>query len=117
MLFCLTEDMRLPIRMVDKRTIWMVLILLVNLLLAYLTRSRNNEKLYFNANGGVGYMKPVIQEASKDAEVPEGEFVRSGYTFAGWNTEPDGSGDFYQPSDSFRMEKDQVNKMFAQWRA
>ena len=116
-LFCLTEDMRLPMRLVDKWTIWMVLILLVNLLLAYLTRNRNNEKLYFNANGGVGYMEPVIQEAGKDAEVPEGEFVRSGYTFAGWNTEPDGSGDFYQPSDSFRMEKDQVNKLYAQWRA
>ena len=116
-LFCLTEDMRLPMRFVDKWTIWMVLILLVNLLMAYLTRNRNNEKLYFNANGGVGYMEPVIQEAGKDAEVPEGEFVRSGYTFAGWNTEPDGSGDFYQPSDSFRMEKDQVNKLYAQWRA
>ena len=109
--------MRLPMRLVDKWTIWMVLILLVNLLLAYLTRNRNNEKLYFNANGGVGYMEPVIQEAGKDAEVPEGEFVRSGYTFAGWNTEPDGSGDFYQPSDSFRMEKDQVNKLYAQWKA
>ncbi|MBP3223196.1 MAG: InlB B-repeat-containing protein [Actinomycetaceae bacterium] len=41
---------------------------------------------------------------------------RIGFKFAGWNTAADGSGDWYQPGDSFTLGKG-VNVLYAQWEA
>ena len=40
-------------------------------------------------------------------------FSREGYTFAGWNTEADGSGTAYQPGDHFRIAQDTT--LYARW--
>ena len=42
--FILTEDMRLPMILVDKWTLLMLIILAVNLILAFLTRNKDKEK-------------------------------------------------------------------------
>ena len=42
-LFILTEDIRLPWRWIDKWTIWMIIILLVNVILAFLTRNKKKD--------------------------------------------------------------------------
>lgn len=34
---------------------------------------------------------------------PENFFTKPGYYFSGWNTDPDGSGDFYEDDDSYIM--------------
>ena len=44
----------------------------------------------FNANGGTGSMSN--QTASSATALTSNTFERSGYTFAGWNTEPSGTG-------------------------
>ena len=41
--FILTEDMRLPMVWTDRWTIWMIIILLVNAVLAYLTRNKKDD--------------------------------------------------------------------------
>lgn len=43
-LFLLTEDMRNPMRLFDKWTIWMIALALVNVALAYLTRNREEDE-------------------------------------------------------------------------
>ena len=64
------------------------------------------------------------KEEEKDGETPckAGEVVhvngcsfdRKDYLFAGWNTEPDGSGDSYGPDALFTMPERNVN-LYAQW--
>lgn len=45
------------------------------------------------------------------------EFVRAGYTFDSWNTKADGSGDSYDPGDSFEMDEYNIipRVLYAQW--
>ena len=40
---------------------------------------------------------------------------RDNYRFLGWNTEKDGSGEYYNPDDTFRMPDEDVH-LYAQWR-
>ena len=47
---------------------------------------------------------------------PEGEVltpVRAGYTFDGWNTQPDGRGDYYSNNESYILNHDTI--LYAQW--
>ncbi|MCD7947229.1 MAG: InlB B-repeat-containing protein [Oscillospiraceae bacterium] len=68
------------------------------------------------ANGGTG--------SHADTDLPSGTVYtilspeaagisRPGYTFTGWNTEPDGSGTAYQPSDTTVITGDVI--LYAQW--
>lgn len=45
-----------------------------------------------------------------------GSLEREGHSFAGWNTDPDGDGDGYQPGDSLTMPAHDVT-LYAQWTA
>lgn len=45
-----------------------------------------------------------------------GGLQRTGYTFMGWNTEPDGTGSAYQPGETFVMGTSNV-VLYAQWRS
>lgn len=49
----------------------------------------------FDANGGTGTMEPLIVEAEKEFEISGHTFEREGYSFVGWNTKADGSGNSY----------------------
>ncbi len=115
-LFVLTENMKNPMRLTDKWTIWMVVIALVNVVLAYLTRNQKMGRLVFDANGGNGTMTSIVGEMGKDVTIANNAFTNDGYTFAGWNTKADGTGESYGDGDSWKMSEDKPNKLFAQWK-
>ncbi|MBQ4377352.1 MAG: InlB B-repeat-containing protein [Bacteroidales bacterium] len=49
----------------------------------------------FNANGGTGDMSPIRIENGRVFRLPACTFVREGYTFAGWGTNPHGYGEVF----------------------
>ena len=49
-------------------------------------------KVYFNANGGTGTMAAQTFEAGVSQALAANKFTRDGYTFAGCNSNADGSG-------------------------
>ena len=99
--------------------------------------------LYYDANGGEGVMfhtqiLSVGETATLNGAAPRAgtqtELISSvfngtapfvnveclisppkGYTFTGWNTAPDGSGDTYQPGDGFVL-AEKTNVLYAQWK-
>lgn len=70
--------------------------------------------LFYDANGGEGWME--LQEIAPNGrvEVLENGFVKDGYAFAGWNTEADGSGETYQPGE-IAIFYDYMT-LYAQWK-
>ncbi|MCC8122710.1 MAG: InlB B-repeat-containing protein, partial [Oscillospiraceae bacterium] len=72
----------------------------------------------YHANGGVGSYPTEYFVAGTEYTVlsPEQTGIsRPGYTFTGWNTQPNGSGTAYRPGDTFVVTED-VN-LYAQWEA
>jgi hypothetical protein len=67
----------------------------------------------FNANGGSGSM--AAQTSMAAASLSANTFVREGYTFSGWNTQPDGFGTAYASGATFPFEADTI--LYAQWTA
>ena len=70
---------------------------------------------YF-ANGGTGTMLPMQIQIGQEHMVAASQFTRQGFTFTGWNTRPDGSGESFLPGERI------VNLAFdlvlhAQWSA
>lgn len=73
--------------------------------------------VFYDANGGVGTrLDPNSPYFADDAVtvLDEGAIVRDGWSFTGWNTAPDGSGDAYSPADTFTMPQNDVT-LYAQW--
>lgn len=71
-----------------------------------ITIRRTNNQLVYDPNGGVGgpsnnvdYLKDGIYVARVQGTFP----TREGYTFTGWNTEKDGSGDTYKGGDFYEF--------------
>lgn len=65
-----------------------------------LEKSQSSCELSFNANGGTGKAISKLRLVKTDEqEIPECTFTRSGYTFSGWNTKKDGSGESFTPGD------------------
>ncbi|MCD8384451.1 MAG: InlB B-repeat-containing protein, partial [Clostridiales bacterium] len=89
--------------------------------------SRVANTLYYNANGGTD--GPSNNFANLDTVTVQTKVpTREGYTFVGWNTEADGSGDSYVGGDSYDFSKyyDDVDTLangglkaylYAQWSA
>ena len=70
--------------------------------------------LSYDANGGMGTMSAEAGVAGTTVTVAQNGFTRDNYTFTGWNTQADGKGAAYKPSDSFTLtDKDTV--LYAQW--
>ena len=73
----------------------------------------------FDANGGEGTMEPM--QLTYDGEwtaLTANTFIRSGYGFKEWNTEPDGSGTVYYDEEKVYNLTDEVNGnvvLYAQW--
>lgn len=69
----------------------------------------------FNANGGVG--NPYTQSWTTNAQkaLIANQFTRSGYTFSGWNTLQNGTGDSYAPGANYTFSTNQT--LYAQWTA
>ena len=74
------------------------------------------EKVYtvtFDANGGTGEMKEQIFVKDVAQALISNAFVRELYSFAGWNTVPDGSGVAYSEAQEITLEQDIT--LYAQW--
>lgn len=81
---------------------------------------KGSELLYFHvnydANGGTGsHTGPDVKPGKEDTVLTLADTGISyqGYTFTGWNTKPDGSGDSYAPGDKITLNKDVT--LYAQW--
>ncbi|MDG5816929.1 InlB B-repeat-containing protein [Chitinispirillales bacterium ANBcel5] len=68
----------------------------------------------FDANEGSGSMEPQTIATDETEALSKNEFSRDGYTFIGWNTESDGSGESYEDEADFTMETEGV-MLYAQW--
>ena len=72
----------------------------------------------YDGNGNTGGTAPVdpnqyLQGATVSV-LDQGTLVRTGYTFANWNTAVNGSGTSYNPNDTFAMPGGNVT-LYAQW--
>lgn len=70
-------------------------------------------KLVFDANGGIGEMLSILEEP-RTVIIPSNNFVKEGYKFVSFNTEPDGSGTTYAPGESIVLSKDIT--LYAIWK-
>ncbi|MGE7843734.1 S-layer homology domain-containing protein [Lysinibacillus sp. NPDC093712] len=73
----------------------------------------------YHGNGSTGGTAPINsakygQNADVVVSANDGELVKTGHIFTGWNTKADGSGTYYSPNDSFKMGTKNVT-LFAQW--
>lgn len=68
----------------------------------------------FTANGGSG--ADVVQYGSGSEALTASTFTRTGFTFSGWNTEADGTGDPYSDQANFNFANGSET-LFAQWTA
>lgn len=57
-------------------------------------------KVIFDANGGSGTMPDQAFNCGQSKKLNENEYEKKGYTFIGWNTRPDGSGQSYGERES-----------------
>ena len=72
----------------------------------------------FDPNGGAGAMNPIACTYGKTYTLSSNSFTRRGYSFAKWNTEPDGSGTSYtnaQKISNLSTEDGAVVTLYAQW--
>ena len=68
----------------------------------------------FDANGGEGSMEAQTITVGTTAALNPSAFTRSGYRFASWNTEADGSGTAYADGQTVTLDADLT--LYAQWR-
>ena len=77
----------------------------------------NQYIVQYNPNGGSGAMVDEnLYFPGDQATVKANEFTRTGYTFDGWNTQADGTGDDYSSGDSITIAGEEVT-LYAQWTA
>ena len=80
---------------------------------------RADTQVMYDANGGKGSHAPTDGRQHSTIATPSDvsqSFSRDGYSFAGWNTKPDGSGVSYKDGDGVPVE-DKAVTLYAQWRA
>lgn len=70
----------------------------------------------YNANDGKGSMPSAAGEPGSLIDLPDSGFSRTGYTFAGWNTAADGSGQQYRQGDPITIPETPFT-LYAQWDA
>ena len=74
----------------------------------------NNVEITYKPNISGGNDKNVVRVAvnGADTTVASALFSRTGYTFAGWNTKVDGTGDTYKTGDTIKASN---MTLYAQW--
>jgi uncharacterized repeat protein (TIGR02543 family) len=68
----------------------------------------------YDANGGAGSMISQTAKRGESVIVSQNQFTRLGYSFTGWNTMADGTGEEYQPGS--RLKADSSITLYAQWK-
>ena len=76
----------------------------------------NPSKIMYDANGGNGAVADTEGLVDESVTVSDNGFERNGYTFAGWNTEADGSGTSYAEGADYVLTVDSL-ELYAQWQA
>lgn len=79
----------------------------------YAQWTANPKVVTFDANGGTGSM--ASQSGLSAANLTANSLLQSGFTFAGWNTEANGSGTSYADQASYSFSADVT--LYAQWTA
>lgn len=78
----------------------------------------NQYQVTYDANGGTGTVKEQSATYDKNLKLRANNFVRKGYTFAGWNTDVSGKGTAYKERQSVKnltaRHKGEV-RLYAQW--
>jgi len=75
-----------------------------------------NEKSYsviFNVNGGEGYIEVQKKYESRNLTITSEIPTKEGYTFIGWNTKPNGTGETYLSGSTYS--KNETLLLYAQW--
>ena len=68
----------------------------------------------FNVNGGSGAQGPIMTLPGSSIVVPEASGITdSGYTFEGWNTSANGTGEALEPGATLTPTSSQT--LYAQW--
>ncbi len=67
----------------------------------------------FDANGGTGAMSPETENVNVVAALSTNSFTRTGYTFSGWNTAPDGSSRSFTDAQLVQFVTNAT--LYAQW--
>lgn len=78
-----------------------------------------NYKVVFDSNEGTGNMQGMIYEYDEFKPLTENKFTRLGYTFAGWNTNANGTGEFYSGIEevgNMTLTDNAIVTLYAQWR-
>lgn len=73
----------------------------------------------YKANGGVGSMPGAMVDLEASETLPASAFMRFGYEFIGWSTQPTDTINLYQPKDAYRPSDPQEGTrytLYAQWR-
>lgn len=80
----------------------------------------NRYRVLFDANGGTGTMEPQDMVYGEPQRLFDCAFAREGFSFAGWNTEADGSGTAYADGAeviNLSAEDGATVTLYAQWTA
>ena len=75
----------------------------------------NTVTLAYDANGGSGAPNDQSGDASSDVTVSDTTPTREGYSFTGWNTAADGSGDDYPADSAYTLPASGTDTLYAQW--
>ncbi|OAB34019.1 cadherin-like beta sandwich domain-containing protein [Paenibacillus glacialis] len=75
------------------------------------------ENMVYSGNGSTGGTPPIGKLYTQNQVIivddKPGDLVKTGYTFTGWNTKADGSGNPYLPGQSYTISADTT--FYAQW--
>ena len=70
----------------------------------------------FSGNGATsGFVESIQGAIGQSATIPNVGFSRTGYTFTGWNTSPDGTGTAYRPNATIQFAAQNIT-LYAQWK-
>ena len=71
--------------------------------------------VHFDANGGTGSMDMQLFGLNAQQNLSTNTFTRDGYSFAGWNTKADGTGDSYTDGQAMTFASAGEITLYAQW--
>ena len=77
------------------------------------TIATQTHTIHFNSNGGTGSMNDQIVNEFESTELQANAFTREGFVFEGWNTQADGTGEYYADGATVRLLGDL--QLYAQW--
>jgi uncharacterized repeat protein (TIGR02543 family) len=69
----------------------------------------------YNPNTGTGSMSNTATIYNKNITLKPNTFSNAGYTFTGWNTATDGTGDYYTDNQTFNYTCTYDLQLYAQW--